>query len=200
MTPELIHVESVAARPWRNGGGVTRELLAWPSAREWRVRISVADIDRDGPFSTFAGVQRWFAVLQGSGVALTVDGVEHRCTSDGDALAFAGDATTACHLIDGPTRDLNLMLRGADGAMLRVTGGQAWRPGSRHCALFARVAGRCHYNGNALDVPAQALLWFERAPDALTFGSARASGSGSEALADPAGWWLAADVANEAVP
>ena len=193
MTPQLIRTESVAAQPWRNGGGVTRELVAWPSAREWRVRISVADVDRDGPFSSFAGVRRWFAVLQGAGVALTVDGVKHRCTTDDDALAFTADATTTCRLIDGPTRDLNLMLRGTAGAMLRVLDGHAWRPQSRQCALFAQVAGHCRYDGQALDVPAHALLWFERAPDALVFGS------GGAALADPAGWWLAADAANEAV-
>ena len=197
MTPQLIRTESVAAQPWRNGGGVTRELVAWPSAHEWRVRVSVADIERDGPFSSFAGVQRWFAVLQGSGVTLTVDGVEHRCANGDDPLGFAGDATTTCRLIDGPTRDLNLMLRGVDGVMLRVADGQAWRPGSHQCALFARVAGHCRYDGNALDVPAQALLWFERAPDTLTFSGG--SGGGEEALAHPAGWWFAADAANEAV-
>jgi environmental stress-induced protein Ves len=49
---------------WRNGGGSTRELLAWPEATDWQARISVAEITRDGPFSAFAGVQRWFAVLR----------------------------------------------------------------------------------------------------------------------------------------
>jgi environmental stress-induced protein Ves len=34
------------------------------------LRISVAEITRDGPFSAFAGVQRWFAVLEGAGVML----------------------------------------------------------------------------------------------------------------------------------
>ena len=57
-------------QPWRNGGGVTRELLAWPDGGDWRVRVSVADIDADGPFSAFPGVERWFAVLEGAGVAL----------------------------------------------------------------------------------------------------------------------------------
>jgi environmental stress-induced protein Ves len=34
------------------------------------VRLSVADIERDGPFSAFAGLIRWFAVLSGAGVLL----------------------------------------------------------------------------------------------------------------------------------
>ena len=55
-----------AAAPWRNGGGVTRELLrlaARPATGS--VRVSVADIEADGPFSPFPGVERWFAVLRG---------------------------------------------------------------------------------------------------------------------------------------
>ena len=32
---------------------------------DWTLRISVADIDADGPFSPFPGITRWFAVLDG---------------------------------------------------------------------------------------------------------------------------------------
>jgi environmental stress-induced protein Ves len=44
----------------------------WPGPRpaSGKLRISVAAITRDGPFSAFAGVQRWFAVLRGDGVML----------------------------------------------------------------------------------------------------------------------------------
>jgi hypothetical protein len=103
--------------PWRNGGGRTRELLAWPSAQEWQVRVSVAEIEADGPFSAFPGIDRWFAVLDGAGVILTLPSGE-RIVRPGDrALAFSGAAAPGCRLIDGPTRDLNLMLRrGARGA------------------------------------------------------------------------------------
>ena len=53
--------------PWKNGGGVTRELLRLPagSGDDWTLRISVADIAADGPFSPFPGITRWFAVLTG---------------------------------------------------------------------------------------------------------------------------------------
>ena len=47
MTLHLVHADAVEATPWRNGGGVTRELLAWPHGADWRVRISVAEIDAD---------------------------------------------------------------------------------------------------------------------------------------------------------
>ena len=44
MKATLVRVDDVAPVPWRNGGGLTRELLAWPAAQDWAIRISVADI------------------------------------------------------------------------------------------------------------------------------------------------------------
>ena len=41
---QLIDAASVAPQAWRNGGGQTRELIAWPAGADWRVRISRADI------------------------------------------------------------------------------------------------------------------------------------------------------------
>src|SRR5258706_8972671 len=63
--PILLRVNDIAPAPWRNGGGLTRELLAWPDRSDWIVRISVAEILASGPFSEFPGVDRWFAVLHG---------------------------------------------------------------------------------------------------------------------------------------
>ena len=72
--PRIVHIDDVRAQPWKNGGGLTRELLAWPSRDAWSVRVSVADIERDGPFSPFPGVERWFTVLEGAGVVLDFAG------------------------------------------------------------------------------------------------------------------------------
>ncbi len=68
-----VRTADIAARPWRNGGGTTRELLARPTDDAWRVRVSVADVVADGPFSSFADVSRWFAVIDGAGGWLTAD-------------------------------------------------------------------------------------------------------------------------------
>ena len=187
MTPRLVSLASVPAQPWRNGGGVTRELLAWPSGDDWRLRISVAEIGADGPFSSFPGVARWFAVLEGGGVALTIDGAERRCRAGDPPLAFAGEAKVDCRLIDGPSRDLNLMLRGAGGAMVSAIAGEAWSPRARRCGLYTRVAGRCRAGGGSTDVPASTLAWFDEAPAELAFEPAGMPGMAV------AGWWLAAD-------
>lgn len=120
----VVRLADIAATPWRNGGGVTRELAMWPDAGDWAWRMSVADVDKSGPFSKFDGIGRWFAVLEGAGVQLDVAGVPHRVTAADAPLFFDGAATTGCELIDGKTRDFNLMVRrGAESSrMVRVEG------------------------------------------------------------------------------
>jgi environmental stress-induced protein Ves len=184
MNPRTIRLDDVPPQRWRNGGGFTRELLAWPRADAWRVRVSVADVAADGPFSTFPGVERWFAVVDGHGVALTVGADLHRLTQDSAPLHFSGEAPATCRLLDGPTRDLNLMLRGVRGGMFRVEAGQPWRPRAAQCGLYAAVAGCCEGRART-DLPAGCLLWFDDAPASLTFVPA----AGEVAVA---GWWLAA--------
>jgi environmental stress-induced protein Ves len=187
MSPYVIvETMNVPPQPWRNGHGHTRELFAWPHAADWRVRISVADIGADAPFSSFPGVQRWFVVLKGSGVELDIDGTTHRQTRLDAPLCFDGGSAVACRLIDGPTQDLNLMLRGGQqGGIWVAQDGAAWRPEGTACGLYTAIAGRCLADRQAIELPAYALLWFEHAPGLLAF---RAGGRPAGAT----GWWLAA--------
>jgi environmental stress-induced protein Ves len=129
MSWQQIRLDDVPPTPWKPGGGQTRELLAWPRADDWVVRLSVADIDRDGPFSAFPGVDRWFAVLEGAGVWLDDVRVDART----GAYAFAGDAPPFARLIDGATRDLNLMLRrgAARGQLRRLVRDETLEPDAR---------------------------------------------------------------------
>ena len=111
MTWQVVRLEDAVATPWRNGGGVTRELAAWPSSTDWTWRMSVAEIGQSGPFSTFDGVDRWFAVLAGSGVQLIVDQQTHHLTAAQQPFFFDGAACTNCQLTDGATQDFNLMVQ-----------------------------------------------------------------------------------------
>ncbi len=127
----MIETRSLARtpeEPWRNGGGSTRELLAWPGREDWQLRISVADIREDGPFSAFPGVQRWFAVLAGDGVVLRRDGESALLTPESGPLAFEGGQPPECELLGGPTQDLNLMIRhdAGSGRMDRVESDAEW--------------------------------------------------------------------------
>jgi uncharacterized protein len=164
--PTLVKLEAAIPQPWRNGGGVTRELLAWPAAADWQCRISVADIGSDGPFSPFPDVERWFAVLEGHGVVLRFGARQVALDTDSAPLRFDGAAAPGCTLTDGPTRDLNLMARmnAGSGTMRRALAREEWTSAAPLRAIFATGATRLEIDGAAsLEIPAFALAWSDRA-------------------------------------
>jgi len=118
-TLTLIGGAQLVASPWKNGGGVTREVAAFPADTGldtfvWRV--SVADVAQAGPFSRFAGIDRTLVLLSGAGMLLdeaqSGEAVTtHALTQAFDTARFAGEAHIDARLVDGPTRDFNLMVR-----------------------------------------------------------------------------------------
>ena len=123
MTWRVVKLSDVVPTPWKNGGGTTRELIAWPDSENWVWRMSVAEVAQSGPFSRFDGVQRWFAVLDGAGVVLTHNGKRQALTVNSAPLCFDGGLPTACELLDGATQDFNLMVRiAADGVASSAAG------------------------------------------------------------------------------
>ena len=81
-----------------------------PGADAYRWRVSIAHIDRPGPFSEFAGYQRIMVLLEGSGAALAfADGRHIELRRVGDMAEFDGAAAVQCALIDGKCTDLNLI-------------------------------------------------------------------------------------------
>jgi uncharacterized protein len=119
-----VRADDVIAQPWKNGGGRTRELAC--DGTPWRWRISLAEITGDGPFSIYPGVQRWFAVVDGGGVELTLVGAPTMLRPREPPVSFDGALAPSCRLPGGPTRDLNLMLRGVPGVMQRAAHGATW--------------------------------------------------------------------------
>jgi environmental stress-induced protein Ves len=95
--------------PWKNGGGITHEILK----REWRerlvLRLSVAEVARDGPFSLFPGLTRVLTVVEGRGMDLWRDDGTRLVALPLQPLQFAGDLPLRGMLMDGPCRDFNLM-------------------------------------------------------------------------------------------
>ncbi|MEO8859686.1 MAG: HutD family protein [Burkholderiaceae bacterium] len=180
----LVHADAVEDQPWRNGGGKTRELLTWPAGSDWRLRISRADIEVDGPFSPYAQVQRWFTVLQGAGVVLSF--AERRCElRPGTApLCFDGATPPGCRLVDGPTQDLNLMLRGGSGVMRAVDPSVAWSEPLGMRGLYAAAAGTWCAAQQTLQLPAHTLLWQQHTDDAPWTFEPTLAGDTAQA------WWL----------
>ena len=97
---------------WRNGLGWTREILRLPEQGDWQLRLSIAEIEQDAAFSAFPGVERELVLLQGEGMHLCfADGRRHTLLPPFQRLRFAGEDELEAELIDGPTRDFNLMWR-----------------------------------------------------------------------------------------
>lgn len=106
----IIEFASLKVQPWRNGGGVTREIALGGTATEPAWRLSIADVTAAGAFSAFPGMERTFTVIEGDVVELTVDGVVRRLERF-RPLKFDGGSTTSCALPTGACRALNVMTR-----------------------------------------------------------------------------------------
>ena len=96
---------------WNNGLGWTREILRWPEGRDdWDWRLSIAEVDKAGPFSAFPGCDRELVLLSGEGMHLDFeDGKSVALLPPHGRLRFAGEAPLKAELIAGPTQDFNLI-------------------------------------------------------------------------------------------
>ena len=182
-TVHAVHLESVTPKPWRNGGGMQRDLLALPASQDWRVRVSIAEIERDGPFSSYPDTVRWFVVTEGEGVSLRFPRGEHRVTRASAPLRFDGAEAPACTLLAGKVRALNLMLRNAHGGIAVAADHRPWSPPAGPCGLYAAVDGVCHAEARRDRVAARTLIWYDVPPPVLRFGADADPGG-------PVGWWL----------
>jgi environmental stress-induced protein Ves len=98
---------------WRNGLGWTREILRHPADGDtWDWRLSIAEVEKDGPFSAFPGCDRELVLLAGEGMRLRFE--------DGDSVTllppharhrFAGERSLTAELLSGRTHDFNVIWR-----------------------------------------------------------------------------------------
>ncbi|MCA8092824.1 HutD family protein [Burkholderia anthina] len=115
VSATMIRAADLVASPWKNGGGVTREIGAFPPGAAldtFAWRVSVADVGAAGPFSRFDGIDRTLVLLSGAGMTLAeAGGVKHVLDVPLARVDFAGEAAIDATLHDGATRDFNLMTR-----------------------------------------------------------------------------------------
>lgn len=99
-------------RPWKNGGGTTRDIAVSPpgaSLDDFHWRLSLAQVDRDGPFSRFDGVDRTLVLLDG---AMALHEQDRRIDLvRGKPIAFEGERAIEATLPGGSTLDFNVMTR-----------------------------------------------------------------------------------------
>jgi environmental stress-induced protein Ves len=112
----VVHrANALVATRWKNDGGATREIAAYPSGSgfdDFTWRVSIADVETDGPFSRFEGIDRTIVLLDGAGMSLTFnDASEHVLNHAFVPFEFVGEAQVSARLINGATQDFNLMIR-----------------------------------------------------------------------------------------
>ncbi len=109
-------------------GGTTTELFIWPQGasyaeRRFCIRISTATVDIDrSVFTRLCGVTRYIAPL-GDGFTLEIGQNAPEFIPHAAVKRFDGGEDVIC---TGAGRDLNLMLKGADGELIML------KPNERH--------------------------------------------------------------------
>ncbi|MFE2310102.1 HutD family protein [Streptomyces sp. NPDC059411] len=167
MTSETsIRFLRAADRPaagWKNGGGVTREIAAFPPGAgmdDFGWRISLAEVTADGPFSVFPGVDRTLTLAEGAGMDLEIGGVRDLVDRRYEPRGFPGDEPTACRLLAGPVVNFNVMYRRgavtADTAVVRGDLALSVRPGES--LLVIALEGPAEIEGAAGLGPYDAVL------------------------------------------
>ena len=115
MALRVLHPREYRRTRWKNDGGWTTEIASEPMpdpAQGFRWRVSIADIESDGPFSAFPGIERDLLLLAGTGIELDInDAAPMRLDQRFQRVHFAGEDAVGCRLLAGPTRDFNVMAR-----------------------------------------------------------------------------------------
>jgi hypothetical protein len=122
---ELIDTSALPAVAWKNGGGSTRTVAVSPAGAgfdDFVWRVSIAEVEHSGGFSLFPEVDRTILLLDGAGMVLDrSDGVSHALTTRFEPWTFRGEDVVEARLVDGASRDFNVMVRrGRARAQVRV--------------------------------------------------------------------------------
>ncbi len=135
-------------QPWANGLGQTVEMLRLERDGAVQLRLSMARVDRDGPFSLFPGIERNLTVIAGPGFRLEGPGIALDCRPL-EPVAFAGDVAVRAEGTGGAASDdFNVMsTRHLPRPEVEVIREQAL-PGGGLLALFALEPGQA--DGRAL--------------------------------------------------
>ena len=111
---QLIQYANLRSAPWKNGGGSTTEIAISPAGAhlddfEWRV--SLATIAQDGPFSSFPGIDRSLALVDGDGVLLDFGDERFVLSPSEPLIEFAGEDAVHATVTGQHTTDFNVMTR-----------------------------------------------------------------------------------------
>ena len=141
MITRFLSAAERVASPWKNGGGVTREIAAWPEgagmeAFDWR--ISTAEVRGPGAFSVFHAVDRSLTVLSGALSLSFAGGRVAFLDPTSEPYGFPGEVPCHGAPLGGPVTDLNVMWRrGRYSATVERVEDAAWTPSGETALLVA---------------------------------------------------------------
>ena len=151
----------LAPTPWKNGGGVTREIAASGDPFDWRV--SIAHVDADGPFSIFENVDRIIVLLEGTGLHLkALDGsLDHELSEALQPFSFAGELPLTATMLGGPSVDFNVMTRRGWGQASVNIVRETTELANAVCGLIYAVKGAWSFGSEGGRLQAGEGLWWD---------------------------------------
>jgi hypothetical protein len=119
----ILRAAERTAVPWKNGGGLTREVAVHPPGSDFASfdwRVSLAEVRRGGPFSIFPQIDRLMAVIGGRLELTVAGGSPVTLSAESPPCDFPGDVPAYAEPLETRVSDLNVMTRrGRCAAQLR---------------------------------------------------------------------------------
>ncbi|MFD2140884.1 HutD family protein [Ancylobacter oerskovii] len=113
MSLKVLTMSDYAVTPWKNGGGITRDVFLFPEGathESFDIRLSLAPIVTEGAFSSFPGIDRHITRLSAASLGLAF-GTETRELKRLEPLYFDSVLQPRSVLAEGPAQVLNVMTR-----------------------------------------------------------------------------------------
>lgn len=110
---EILTPADYRLTPWKNGAGVTRDVFFHPPGaghEDFDIRLSLAPITTEGPFSSFPGIDRHITRLSANRLELVFPGAV-RALERLVPLYFDSVQAPVSQLPEGPAEVLNVMTR-----------------------------------------------------------------------------------------
>lgn len=172
---QILKAEALIDVPWKNGGGITRNIAKGLTGDRPAWTLSRADVADEGPFSDFSGMMRVLTVVSGGTMILN--------TTDAPLTAelwkpvrFDGGLAVTSRLTDGPITDFNLMFdpTRCDGHVVARRGPLASKclQPVQGLLAFHGLAGTPKINGTSLEPADTAFVTKTHAALELTEGDA----------------------------
>ena len=147
------------SQPWKNGRGITHEIVRWPEGDAYDVRVSLAEDTEAATFSLFPGYTRWSFLAAAAPISLVeANGPTVELVALGDHVRTAGVTQLMSILPAGPTQLLNVLVRTAlvDTAQVVVGYGPSAHPVR---FAFSLVTQRADQYAMAQRIDAHGCVW-----------------------------------------